>query len=158
MKNQMRNPAVYLFASLLVAINVSAAEESVIKIRPHVGLGDLDGKAYQHAGVRLLLDANSSQKYGFELTKVRTRQDNYVAAGIVLEKRMFGWFNLSIGTIGYFRQGQGSRNYPGLVANLGWEPPTTGAIKPFVTYRNDTIFADKTLVGNALSAGFLISF
>lgn len=158
MKYTMRNTVVCIIASLFFPFSLSAEGSSGITIRPHLGLGNLDGEASQYAGLRLLLVANETKRYGFELTRIHTRETNYVAAGIVLEARAHGWFNASIGTIGYFDQGQAGHNYPGLMANLGWEPTTTSAFKPFVTVRFDTIFADKTLNGISLSAGLAASF
>jgi hypothetical protein len=128
-----------------------------ILVRPQLGIGSLDGGQYTHAGVRILLDASTEKTYGVELTRVNTRNGDYVAAGIVLEQKKYGWFNMSIGTIGYFAQG-GGLNIPGLVANLGWEPEDFGAMNPFVTMRNDVLFGSKTLAGTALSAGLLMKF
>lgn len=127
-------------------------------MRPHAGAGILDGRHYEHAGLRFLLAANERQKYGLELTRVNMAQGNYLATGIVLEQRLHGWFNMSIGTISYFGQGQGSANYPGLVANLGWEPVSTNGFRPFVTLRNDILFADRTYTGTALSMGASLDF
>jgi hypothetical protein len=106
----------------------------------------------------LLLNANDRQKYGLELSRVNTSQGDYLAVGIVLEQRKFGWFNMSIGSIGYFGQGGGVLNVPGLVSNLGWEPVTPDAINPFVTLRNDVMFGNKTKVGYALSAGLSLTY
>jgi hypothetical protein len=121
-------------------------------------MGVLEGKSYQHIGTRLLLGANDKQKYGLELSRLNTAQGDYLAVGIVLEQRKFGWFNMSIGSIGYFWQGGGVQNVPGLISNLGWEPVTTDTIKPFVTLRNDVMFGNKTKAGYALSAGLSLTY
>jgi len=150
-----------LYCLVLMGLFVTrlASAQDAFLLRPQAGSGVLDGAHYQHAGFRFLLNANEIQKYGLELTQINTAQGDYVAAGIVLEQRLFGWFNMSIGTIGYYGQGGGAQNQPGLVANLGWEPKTSGPLKPFLTYRNDILFANgKTLVGQALSAGLSIGF
>lgn len=133
--------------------------EDVVLVRPQAGSGSLDSGTYQHAGLRFLLNANAEKKYGLELTRISSPKADYVAAGIVLEQKKAGWFNMSIDTIGYFGQDGATLNYPGLIANLGWEPETPGAFKPFVTLRNDMIFAaGKTQFGSALSLGLAVGY
>ncbi len=129
--------------------------QDTIMLRPQAGIGELDSTQYQHAGFRLLFSASDTKKAGLELTQISTSRGDYVAAGIVLEKKE-GWLNLSIGSIGYFGQGAGMQNLPGLVANIGWEPQKSGLFKPFVTLRNDIIFGNKTLTGNCLSVGLAV--
>ena len=81
------------------------------------------------------------------------------AIGIVLEQRLFEWFNMSIGTVGYFNYGVDRSNVIGLTSNLGWEPNNHNIpFKPFVTYRSDTIFADNIETINSISIGFNIEF
>ncbi len=135
--------------------NVLADSDFVV--RPQIGVGMLDGKNYQHAGARLLLNANDQQKYGLELSRINTSLGDYLAVGIVLEQRKFGWFNMSIGSIGYFGR-DGRLNLPGLVSNLGWEPVSNETFKPFVTLRNDVMFGSKTQNGYALSAGVSLTY
>lgn len=144
-----------LIALLTFAPPASAGE---LTMRPQAGLGELDGKRNEHLGLRMLLSATGIRRYGLELSRLSRGDGDYVAAGIVLEQRLFGWFNMSIGTIGYFGQGNDARNHPGLVANLGWEPDTNSPFMPFVTLRNDVIFADNTQSGAALCAGFSIKY
>jgi hypothetical protein len=153
MKQVLPKIVILLFAGIS---EVAFAGDDIV-IRPQLGVGILDGGQYKHAGVRILYDASADKKYGLELSRVNTKSGDYVAAGIVLEKKKFGWFNMSIGTIGYFAQG-GGQNLPGLVANLGWEPEADDALKPFVTMRNDVLFGSKTLSGTALSAGVSMKF
>jgi hypothetical protein len=149
-------------ASLLVLVSLlcsgNANADGDMTVRPQLGVGVLDGKSYQHVGARWLLGANDKQKYGLELSRLNTSQGDYLAAGIVLEQRKFGWFNMSIGSIGYFGQGGSVQNVPGLISNLGWEPVTTDTIKPFVTLRNDVMFGSKTKAGYALSAGLSLTY
>lgn len=147
--------ALFFLALSGVSGNVLAGGD--FALRPQIGVGMLDGESYRHAGVRLLLNANGKQKYGLELSRLNTSQDDYLAVGIILEQRKFGGFNMSIGSIGYFGR-QGAQNIPGLVSNLGWEPDTRDAFKPFVTLRNDVLFGSTTRVGYALSTGFLLAF
>jgi hypothetical protein len=148
-----------LMGTLGLFSSLCFAQDSSIVLRPHAGMGSLDGSAYHHGGGRLLLNTNTFQKYGLELTRLKTTQGDFVAAGIVLEQRLHGWFNMSIGTIGYFSQGSATvQNQPGLVSNLGWEPLDYGVIKPFITYRNDILFGNKTRVGQSLSIGFALGF
>jgi hypothetical protein len=149
----------YSGVALAVLFNSGVWADDAVQVRPHAGIGKLDSDTYRHAGLRLLLNANAEKKYGFELTRISSSRNDYIAAGIVLEQKKAGWFNMSIGTVSYFGQGDTQMNQPGLVANLGWEPDTSGAFKPFVTLRNDVIFvAGKTQFGNALSAGLSVGF
>jgi hypothetical protein len=134
---------------------------NAVSFRPNVGIGyttsygkGIDGLGC-HLGGRFLLDANSNQKYGLEITYIKavaSENRDYVAIGIVLEQRKFDWFNMSIGTIGYINT-QENTNPFGIVTNLGWEPKTSGYFKPFVTYRSEWIF-DKVILGiNSISIG-----
>ena len=144
------------FLAILISCG-NVLGEGDIAVRPQIGFGKLDGQGYQHAGVRLLLNANDKQKYGLELSRINTSAGDYLAVGIVLEQRKFGWFNMSIGSIGYFGR-DGRQNIPGLVSNLGWEPVTSDVFKPFVTLRNDVLFGSKTQAGYALSVGFVLGY
>jgi hypothetical protein len=148
-----------LFCAELIACFSAhpAKAQDAFLLRPQAGIGVMDGAQYQHAGFRLLLNASDVKKYGLELTRINTAQGDYIAAGIVLEKKE-GWFNASIGSIGYYGQGVGMQDQPGLVANLGWEPEYTDSFKPFVTLRNDLIFGSKRLSGSSLSVGLAVGF
>ncbi len=154
---KMKRGVVAVGLCILALVQSRAYADEDVMVRPHAGIGSMDGKQYQHAGIRVLLDASAEKKYGLELTRVNTPQGNYLAAGIVLEQTKFGWFNMSIGTIGYLGRGN-TLNLPGLVANLGWEPETSAAFKPFVTMRNDVLFDKKMRTGISLSAGLSASF
>jgi hypothetical protein len=127
-------------------------------LRPQAGSGVMEGAQYQHAGFRFLLNASETKKYGLEYSRISTAQGDYIARGIVLEDKKFDWLNLSIGSVGYFGQGAGMQNLPGLVGNIGWEPSNKGAFRPFATYRYDMIYGSKTLVGNSFSIGLAVSF
>jgi hypothetical protein len=149
--------AVKVAAGMLLSYSMSAQADGIV-VRPQAGIGMLDGKQYEHAGLRLLTGVTDIRRYGLELTRVNTAGQDYVAMGIVLEQRLFGWFNMSIGTIGYFGQGVAANKSPGLVSNLGWEPVTSDSLKPFITFRTDIVFGDRTLAGSALSAGFSYTY
>ena len=107
-------------------------------IRPHFGFGN---KGSFYYGARVLLNANQTKKYGLEITKFYTKDDDFLTAGIVLEQRLYKWFNMSIGTVGYFNYGKNGENIVGVTTNLGWEPENRIPFKPFVTFRTDIIFA-----------------
>jgi outer membrane protein W len=157
----MRNFSACVGIALLALVNATAlAEDSEgsIKIRPQAGIGSLDGDKSYHAGLRLLFKASDDKKYGMELSRIFTDKVEYIVAGVILERKNFGWLNLSIGSVGYFGQSSGTHNLPGMLFNFGWEPETTSAIKPFVTIRYDNIFADKLIAGTAISAGLSAIF
>jgi hypothetical protein len=156
----------HIFLTLILLVMVGRADDapameeeaaaSTVQVRPHVGYGTGQNK---HVGFRLLMHSSDTQSYGLEITRFQNNHDGFTAAGIVLEQKMWGWFHMSVGTIGYFKYGAHDENAIGLVSNLGWEPDNNMALKPFVTYRNDTIFAKgKTDIIHSLSAGVTFEF
>ncbi len=134
-------------------------------IRPQGGYGyfhsadsENNGPAY-HVGARILLSASSIRRYGFEISRFNVKNgESFSSIGIILEQKMWNWFNNSIGSVGYFGFGDNSDNIVGLMSNLGWEPDWNRTLKPFVTYRNDLIFSDKITNIHSLSAGFTFGF
>ena len=139
-----------------------------LELRPHAGVGysstfgNGPGSVALHAGGRVLLAANSMQSYGVEATYLRVRARDgtdaeRLAVGIVLEQRLWDWFNMSIGTIGYIGLATGQGNPFGIVTNLGWEPHW-GRVSPFVTYRSDWVFGDPVVGVSSLSAGVTVRF
>jgi len=133
-------------------------EESSLIFRPHFGYGSLNGENISHYGGRILLPVGNNRTYGLEVTKFDGDDNEFTALGIVLEQRLFEWFNMSIGTVGYFDYGRDSENLIGLTTNLGWEPDNHIPFKPFITYRNDVIFDKNTDVVHSISAGFSFEF
>jgi hypothetical protein len=145
----------------------SNALADVLAIRPHVGLGygsepggESSGRVL-HAGGRVLLSASASKSYGIEATYLQVpakgTHAEYLAVGIVLEQRLWHWFNMSIGTIGYVGLATGTGNPFGIVTNLGWEPDW-GRFSPFVTYRSEWIFRSPVVTVNSASAGATARF
>jgi hypothetical protein len=149
-----------LSALLLIFSCASARAGSSLQVRPQGGIGFLSGTTYSHAGLRVLLPAGDYQKYGLEVShlNILDGSDESTAIGIVLEQRLWEWFNMSIGTIGYFGYAERTGNPVGLVTNLGWEPQMKSDWEPFVTYRNDIIFATKIATGSAISVGVSYKF
>ncbi|MBL0703757.1 MAG: linear amide C-N hydrolase [Sulfurospirillum sp.] len=127
-----------------------------IQIRPHFGYGS---EETEHYGLRVLLKSNENQAFGLELTEFKNGSDEFQAIGILLEQRLWNWFNMSIGTVGYFNYGLNNQNPTGLMTNLGWEPNNSTPLKPFITYRGDTIFAkEETKNLHSISIGFKLEF
>ena len=122
--------------------------------RPFAGYGYMEKKGISHYGARLLLTAGSTKRYGVEFTKFR----KFFSAGIILEQRLFGWFNMSIGTVGYFNYVSNNENVIGIASNLGWEPDNHISFKPFVTYRSDIIFGKPIKSIDSISIGFDFEF
>jgi hypothetical protein len=160
-----------IFVSCAVTLFAIAARDTLalgLELRPHAGggyasaLGDGPGGGVFHAGGRVLLAANATKLYGLEATYLRvpgkggTRAE-YLATGIVLEQRLWGCFNMSIGTVGYVGLSSGLGNLFGIVTNLGWEPDW-GRISPFFTYRSDWIFSQPKVNINSVSAGTTVRF
>jgi hypothetical protein len=129
---------------------------SIVTIRPHVNYGYIsvgsDSRDIFSFGGRILLPASDIRSYGVDITRFNTSSNNsFTSVGIVLEQRLWKFFNMSIGTVGYIHY-RGNSPF-GFLTNLGWEPKTNFALKPFITYRNDIIFADKTSIIYSLSLG-----
>ena len=150
---------------LLVFLPSLVNAESTLIVRPQAGygyMGSLDSSNrgnISHAGLRILLSAGESRRYGLEATRFRLNDSgSFSSLGIVLEQRLWDWFNMSIGTIGYFNYGVGSKNPVGLMTNLGWEPSNYKNFKPFITYRNDIILPENTDIVHSLSIGVTFSF
>ncbi|RKZ42341.1 MAG: hypothetical protein DRQ49_02170 [Gammaproteobacteria bacterium] len=159
LKNELyRGKQGYNLANLNETLEYPATKTNVI-VRPHFGYGMLDDESVYHYGGRILLPVTDNRSYGLELTKfVGDNDESFSSIGIVLEQRLFNWFNMSIGTIGYFDYGVDSDNVIGLTTNLGWEPDNHIPFKPFVTYRNDMIFGNETDSIHSLSIGFSWAF
>jgi len=131
-------------------------EKTPINIRGVFGFGTDNSR---HVGARILLNSGKNQTYGVEFTTFKTDGGNFTAGGVVLEQRLWGSFNMSIGSLGYFNYGENNENIIGLVSNLGWEPDNHIPFKPFITYRSDTIFQkNKTHLIHSLSVGFKSEF
>jgi penicillin V acylase-like amidase (Ntn superfamily) len=158
LKNELyRGKHGYSLANLNKVLEYPPTKTNVI-VRPHFGYGMLDDEGIYHYGGRILLPA-SDKRYGLEFTQfVDDNDESFSSIGIVLEQRLFNWFNMSIGTIGYFDYGVDSDNVIGLTTNLGWEPDNHIPLKPFITYRNDVIFGDDTDTIHSLSIGFSLDF
>ncbi len=131
-------------------------KDAKFKIRTHFGYGSENTK---HYGARILLNSSDTQSYGLEISKFKRENNDFEAIGIVLEQRLWEWFSMSIGTVGYFDYEVKGENVMGLVSNLGWEPNNHIPFKPYITYRSDTIFGkEKTKVLHSISVGFTFEF
>ncbi|MBN2016934.1 MAG: linear amide C-N hydrolase [Candidatus Cloacimonetes bacterium] len=128
-------------------------ERNNVLIRPTGGFGFIGNQQFFHAGARILLQTGESQRYGLDVTYFDRKGDTFFSLGIVLEQILWGWFNSSIGTIGYFHYGEDNESVVGITSNLGWEPDNHIPIHPFVTWRNDIIFGKKVENVNSISAG-----
>ena len=148
-------PFFYKMKNLKNRQKLPIKSNSNIQIRTHFGYGNGGNR---HYGLRILLNSSDKQSYGLEITKF-TKKSDFKAIGIVLEQRLWGWFNMSIGTIGYFDYGAEKQNLIGLVSNIGYEPDNHIPFKPFLTYRNDIIFLkNKTKTLHSFSIGFKFEF
>ncbi|HFC52869.1 MAG TPA: hypothetical protein ENJ43_00345 [Gammaproteobacteria bacterium] len=161
----IRNGTTYIVAGLIIFSPNPAHAESSLVVRPQAGYGYLDAGGsggsggVGHAGVRVLLGAGGNKRYGLEATRFSMEDSRgFGSLGIVLEQRLWSWFNMSIGTVGYFGYGANSENPVGLMTNLGWEPGQYKGFTPFVTYRNDIIFSRNTDVVHSVSLGVAFGF
>ena len=158
-RNKMIKSITLLFMFTLMP-SIANADSSLV-VRPQVGYGYMGSSSpsnkgsVQSFGLRVLLGAGEVKKYGLEATKFQLKNGrSFSSLGIVIEQRLWGWFHMSIGTVGYFNYDTVLKNPVGLMSNLGWEPVTYKNFKPFVTYRNDLIFAEPRAVVHSLSIGF----
>jgi len=160
-----KDKIIWTVSFLLVFLPSLVNAGSSLIVRPQVGYGYMasldssNGGYISHAGLRILLSAGEIRRYGLEATRFRFNDGGgFRSLGIVLEQRLWDWFNMSIGTIGYFNYGVGSTNPVGLMTNLGWEPSNYKKLKPFITYRNDIISSENTDIVHSLSIGVTFSF
>ena len=131
--------SVIIIALLMLPIQSNA--KTKLKLRPHLGIGvDKNKHTIKHFGGRIQLPASITRSYGVEFTNFVSDMDDFTVIGIVLEQRVSSWFHMAIGSVGYFNYKSSSNNAPGLITNLGWEPPDYGNFKPFITFRSDFIF------------------
>lgn len=133
-------------------------KKSKVMFRPHAGYGisKSSSETFSHVGGRLLLNAGD-KKYGIDVTYFDAPQA-FTSIGVMLEQRPFGWFNMSIGSVGYLGYGEDKDNLFGYSSSLGWEPDNSIGFLPFVTFRTDVIFADEIELINSFSAGFSVKF
>jgi hypothetical protein len=157
--------------ALLFIISFPSWAEKGILIRPHLGMGytDVSGEGASGMarliGSRFLLSAGGNKSYGLEVSYIEAyagKDDkpdtDYLAVGIVLEKKPFESFNMGIGTIGYLGMGDNSDNPFGIVTNLGWEPEYKGNITPYISFRSEWIFDENIFKINTLTAGMRFRF
>lgn len=146
--------------SILISSSAFCEETNDLKFRPHLGIGNIyfpgsgGDETISHFGGRVLLSAGGIRWYGLEMTRFLSQSgESFVSSGVILEQRLFRWFNMSIGTIGYFSYGQSRENPIGITTNLGWEPSTNAIAHPFVTYKGDFIFVIGKTTVHSLSVG-----
>lgn len=139
--------------------------DASITVRPQTGYGYINASGSEssgqlsHAGIRVLLKASEIRKYGLEASRLKLKNGkSFTSLGIILEQKRWTWFNISIGTVGYFNYGENSENPIGLITNLGWEPSHYETFKPFITFRSDIIFSNDTDTARSLSAGMSLEF
>ena len=146
----------------LVNVDVPSGGHGPV-IAPQLGFGIIGhGVPIMHYGVRFLLSSSSIQKFGLEVTRFDRVEDKFdhskafYSAGIMLEQRLFGWFNMSMGSVGYFNYGPDGEHAAGFMTNLGWEPDNKIPFFPFVTYRSEWIWLKelKPEMINSLSIGY----
>lgn len=124
----------------------------ILTLRPHGGLGVSRSSTTRYSGttvyggMRFLLDAGNQKSYGIEASYYTLKEgDSFTLLGFVLENKLWKWFHMSIGSVGYFNFLDTSDHPVGLTTNLGWEPTGRG-LTPSVTLRNDFIFHHRTVI------------
>ncbi len=160
-----KNKIIWIVLSISIFLPNFVNAESSLIVRPQVGYGYMDSSSLSnngsinHVGLRILLNTGENKRYGLEATRFHLNNaKSFGSLGIVLEQRLWNWFNMSIATIGYFNYKIGSKNPVGLMTNLGWEPNSYKNFKPFITYRNDIIFSEDIDIVYSISIGVTFVF
>jgi len=158
----MLKQAILALLMLLTLDNIASAHSSEVMIRPQLGVGFINTHqqtSVAHAGVRILLPASDNKRYGLELSQFSGNNHvQFKSVGIVLEQRLWNSFHMAIGTVGYLDYDQSANNPFGLMTNLGWEPDSNNGWAPFITYRNDLVFANTTNDIHSLSVGITLRY
>lgn len=154
-----------VYANPVIGENEPVEKPADFILQPYGGLGvassltDASMKPVLLFGTRLLLPASGNKTYGIEVAWLdlysidkHGMDVRYLATGIILEQKLWQWFNMSIGTIGYIGLGENTENVFGITTNLGWEPDWK-KIRPFITYRSDFIFDDLVIIISSVSLG-----
>ncbi|RLA06150.1 MAG: hypothetical protein DRQ51_10220 [Gammaproteobacteria bacterium] len=150
-----------LIKSLIVAsvLLLSFNSYAEVIIRPHLAAGqfatdDISGTS-TNIGARLLLSVGGVQSYGIAVNRFKltsddlTEDEEFNSFGIYLEQVIAGWFNMGIGTVGYF--GLYEQNPVGLSTSLGWQDKNGRFL---IAFRNDVIATEKNLTNiNSIMAG-----
>jgi hypothetical protein len=143
---------------LLGGMYLKSANAEVI-FRPHLATGqftngDISGSS-QTIGARLLLSVGGYQSYGIALNSFKLSSDDLLedeefnSFGIYLEQVIADWFNMGIGTVGYF--GLFEQNPVGLSNSLGWQNKTGRFL---LSFRNDIIATEKDMTNiNSIMVG-----
>jgi len=168
----MNKKLIYLHLTsliLVLIILIPSTTEAKLILRPSGGIGisffmpnhNIDMS--WHGGMRLLLESNKKQRYGIECSYVQSNaftndaSKTFISTGFILEQRLFDWFLMAIGTIGYISLEQGGGSPFGILTNLGWEPKMDGNWSPFITYRAEFLFLNNSFVQiSSISAGITI--
>jgi hypothetical protein len=168
-KNKKIITTLVIIVSVFISFNVKAKTDFLIRVHGGTGaaffMPDMNIDLSLHGGIRLLLSANENQRYGIECSYMHTnvftndQAMTFISTGFVLEQRLFDWFVMAIGTIGYISLESGGGFPFGIITNLGWEPKLKGKIAPFITYRAEFLFLNNNFIQvSSLSAGVTFIF
>ncbi len=150
----------FLSLAMIILCNFSSpASAGSIIVRPIVAYGaekNSDSPATL-AGVRVMLAVNKSKSYGIEISRLllptKGEEREVTTFGIILEQKLWGWFSMGIGTIGYFGAEPNSGNPVGITSHLGWEPTSDNMLVPFAAFRTDYIWGHETTNISSLMVG-----
>jgi hypothetical protein len=139
-----------------------AAYGQHVLIRPNASVGYFhgDGKtglSFDY-GAKILLAANTSQRYGIKIDHLNVFHDDnakssYVGAGLFIEQVIFTYFNMGIGTVGYINITSPGRNPFGIYSHLGFEYPFAKRFSLLAAYQSEIIFSGSVATNNAFMLG-----
>ena len=152
----MKKIVIAILLVFLPMITCYAGDLNMVKIRPHggVSISNTNDEILNHIGGRVLLPTGGNKAYGLEITRFSSINESSVwSTGIILEQKLFHWFSMSIGTIGYFGNKNFDKTTAGLSTGLGWEPSKFKTVVPFVIYKTDFIFSEEFTQIQSISLG-----
>ncbi len=148
----------------LIPVGAKTPEASTI-IRPAVAYGELDTSADKLKSraytLQLMRDSGHNQRYGFEYSNLRDIDETIGAVdsfGIVLEQVLPRGFLVSLSAVSNVDYKAHEDQVFGLVTNIGWEYGGKSSYRPYVGYRNNTIFTADEDVFQGINIGMSVSF
>ena len=149
-----------LFIQVFILLGICGYAQTII-VRPDASVGffnagDTHGMSCSYGG-KVILMANSSQRYGVLVDHLVLSGESYLTVGIFLEQLVFKYFNMGIGTVGYIGL-KDDENPFGLYTHLGFECPFAARFYFLAAYQSDMIFGSPLVTNNAVMLGIGVVF
>lgn len=147
----------------LFALTFSHGQTVLIRSNASVGYisaDDINEWAVDY-GIKLLLFANESQRFGIladHLLATNNNNVSYLCTGLMLEQVLFKYFIMGIGTIGYINTMKKGENPFGIYTHLGFKYNFSKYFGILASYRCDFIFRNQFTMYNAFNLGLNLYF